>query len=588
MRLPRFIACCTSLALLAPAPPLRAQATPDTTLVGTWAGGTTQLPGIAGALALVRAGSAWRATVGRHALACEARQGEVRCETRGDSGALRVPLPVRDRAYWVQPPLNGPAYATPVRLHRAGAGSWRGDVVPLAERVTLHLRIWRDGSGRVLARFRNPEFGWQLGRTFEVASSDRAVEFRDPVSGAVRFRQDLDRTQGTITFDFGTPFTLHRVTGPAPARGPLRTPQARNDGWRTASLASMGFDAAKVEAIVRDLETADAFGDSTVLVHALLVARHGRLVLERYAPGFDAEQLHDTRSAAKTLTSVLAGVAMRRGAPLTLDGSVRAALDSAHVARDDASGRITLRHLLTHTTGLACDDDDSDSPGNEERLQQQRDEPDWARYTLALAAVHPPGAHYAYCSATMHTAAALVEHATGAWLPAFFDSTLARPLGMGRWAWNLTPTGSGYGGGGVYLRPRDFARLGQLYLDGGSWRGARIVDRAWVDTSVAPQATMENGGSDGLAWHRYRVVAGGREWEEFEASGNGGQFTMVVPELELVVTAMAGNYGRYGTWRRIREDLLPQLIGAIAPATSGRGQLRPRVPGPVPHPGHGG
>lgn len=88
------------------------------------------------------------------------------------------------------------------------------------------------------------------------------------------------------------------------------------------------------------------------------------------------------------------------------------------------------------------------------------------------------------------------------------------------------------------------------------WNGKRIVSREWVRTSTAHQVQTSSGGSDGYGWHRY--VLGGLQ--TYEASGNGGQFAIVVPELDVVIAITAGNYGQYSTWRTFREELVPKYV----------------------------
>ncbi|MBL8961155.1 MAG: serine hydrolase [Gemmatimonadetes bacterium] len=536
-----------------------------TPLIGTWEGADRPPVAAAGPITLRRTSGGWRleTTAG----SVDAPAAEQLSLTVAAGGTLR--LPVREgapvgRAMWVQPAGNmGYGYATPVELRRQRDGSWRGTVRPLKESVTLAMRAWLREDGTVLARFRNPEFGWNLGRTFTAQLQDSAVVLRDPATGAVRLTQPYRAATGEIEFDFGRPFALRRTSpspvttryGQAPARG--------GDGWAVATPARAGLDADRMRALLQGLVTADPFGDSTLLVHSLHVARGGRLVVEHFAPGFDNERLHDTRSAFKTFVDVMVGAAILAGASLDADTPLHTLPGVEWPAGDSRRG-ITLRHLLTHTSGLACDDNDPKSPGNEETMQRQRGQPDWARYLLAQPALHSPGTHYAYCSGGIHLAATLVAQATGGWLPAFFERAVAQPLGMAHYALNLTPTGDGYGGGGAYLMPRDLLKLGQLVLDGGRWRGRQVVPRAWMEASIAHQVPTSDGGSDGLAWHRHTVRAAGREWQEVEANGNGGQMVMVVPELQLVVGVTAGNYNRYGTWRRLREEVLPAIIASVS------------------------
>jgi CubicO group peptidase (beta-lactamase class C family) len=140
------------------------------------------------------------------------------------------------------------------------------------------------------------------------------------------------------------------------------------------------------------------------------------------------------------------------------------------------------------------------------------------------------------------------------------------------------PTSAGYLGGGAYVRPRDLLKVGQMYLDGGVWHGTRIVDSAWVARSTTAQieitpattgldsVTFRNfyvPGADGYAWHLHTLQSGGRAHREYEATGNGGQLLIVVPDLDLAVVITAGNYGQGGIWSRWRDQI---VAGEIIPA----------------------
>jgi CubicO group peptidase (beta-lactamase class C family) len=290
------------------------------------------------------------------------------------------------------------------------------------------------------------------------------------------------------------------------------------------------------------------------------------LVLEEYFFGFSADRPHDLRSVSKVFASLMAGIAMDHGAQFTMQSSVTSLFG---LVADGPKGRITVGQLLSHSSGLACDDNDDASPGNEDAMQSQRTQPDWYAFVLDLPMAHDPGSHYAYCSGGINLVAGIVHRGTSDWLPDFFDRQIARPLQFGQYALNLTPTGDAYGGGGAYLCPRDLLKIGQLYLDGGVWHGHRIVSRRWTVQSTAHQIITNQGGSDGFGWHRYTLRANGRDYQEFEANGNGGQFLIVVPELDLTVVTTAGNYNQYGTWKAIREELVPQyIIPSIRPDRS--------------------
>jgi CubicO group peptidase (beta-lactamase class C family) len=311
----------------------------------------------------------------------------------------------------------------------------------------------------------------------------------------------------------------------------------------------------------------------------MLVAHRGRLVLEEYFFGYDRETPHDIRSAGKTFSAVMLGAVQRQGVPVgpetRLYDLLRGRGPFAHP--DPRKSHITLAHLMTHSAGLACNDNDEASPGEENRMQSQKTQPDWWKYTLDLPMAFDPGVRYAYCSANTNLVGAALAGATGTWLPALFDRTIAKPLGFGRYFWNLMPTGEGYLGGGAFVRPRDLLKVGQAYLDGGVWNGRRIATPDWVRRSTTPrmkvtpattglsQEDFENfygEGADALAWHMAPITVNGRRYRGYEASGNGGQLLIVFPELDLTAVFTGGNYGQGGIWGRWRQQIIGDLIVA--------------------------
>ena len=247
---------------------------------------------------------------------------------------------------------------------------------------------------------------------------------------------------------------------------------------------------------------------------------------------------------------------------------------------DPRKERITLSHLMTHSAGLACNDNDENSPGNEDRMQNQREQPNWWKYTLDLPMAFEPGERYAYCSANINLAGGALTGATRTWLPELFERSVARPLQFGRWHWNLMPTGEGYIGGGAHLRPRDLLKIGQAYLDGGVWNGSRIVPAEWVRDSTIPRMPINPAttgysaeefgnyygeGADGLAWHMNPLMVGGRSVAAYAASGNGGQVLLVIPEYEMTVVFTGGNYGQGNVWTRWGQQIVgDRIIPAIA------------------------
>jgi CubicO group peptidase (beta-lactamase class C family) len=584
--------------LVAVSSPASAQSTPDFSaapLEGMWRAEVSQ-PVPHGELVITRHGDSWSATIGDQHPSVTIHDGELSFALAQGQGSLRGALAGREiRGVWTQPPtLSGQAYATPLTLRASGRDTWRGDVAPLDVRFHLYLRVFRDGDGRWLGAFRNPEANFNGGASrFVVSLSGDTVHFGVPGDNAAH---DATLLRGPDRLrlhwpPFSDDLELMRATPaqastfyPRPPGSPAYVytpPSSIADGWRTARARDVGMDETALAAAVQRIIDVDPSARRPSLTHSLLIARRGRLVLEEYFYGFDRNTPHDVRSAAKTFGSVMLGAAMQRGAHISPETRVYPLLASmGPFANPDArKTRLTLAHLMTESSGLACNDYDENSPGAEGNMQSQSAQPNWWRYILDLPMAHEPGERYAYCSANTNLVGAALRVATDTPVVDYFDRAIARPLLFGPYHWNLMPSGEGYLGGGVQMRPRDLLKIGQLYLNGGVWNGRRIVSRAWtmLSTSALQPITEQSTGldaetfgnsythgADGYAWHRYGVRVGDSMVDEYEANGNGGQLLIVVPEYDLVVVLTGGNFGQGGIWIPWRNDIVGgQIIPAI-------------------------
>jgi CubicO group peptidase (beta-lactamase class C family) len=350
------------------------------------------------------------------------------------------------------------------------------------------------------------------------------------------------------TFDFHRSSSSQEAGYYARARTPppyvYRPPLALDDGWPVGTLEEAGLSREAIAAFLTKL-MAEAPDDVHALdVHGLLVARHGKLVLEEYLHGFHRDALHDTRSASKSLTSTLIGAAMLKGAPLRLDTPVYEAMNGGALPADldERARTLKLEHLLSMSSGLDCDDSDPSSPGNEDVMQEQTGQPDWYRYTLGLKMIRAPGEKSVYCSVNPNLAGGVLARTSGRPLAELFDELIAQPLQIGRYALNLMPQGEPYMGGGARLLPRDFMKLGQVMLDGGRWHGRPIVSAEWARTSTSPLRDLGEVQYGHLWWSReYKYKE--RKVRAFFAAGNGGQLVLAVPDLDLLVAFYGGNYG---------------------------------------------
>ena len=558
----------------------------DDWLLGVW-GSEIAFPAAArGSLTITRHGDQWSAHIAGIAAGAVRRRDSIIVRLPGDNGQLRarfVSPGQRIVGFWIQPAgfVDQATYASPLALARLDDTTWQGTVTPLEDRFSLYLEVHRTTSDRLEAVFRNPEFnahGPAAAYDVEVSGdSVRFVAHGGQAHAVLTARHDSVASTLVIPWaEIGQSLALtkrarDRAVGFFPRttsdtqtsrRRDYRVPGAANDGWAVARASAEGLDERTLMRLGEVLATTDPVQPAAPLIHSLTIARHGRLVFDEYFFGFDRERQHDWRSASKTFASILVGVAMQRGAALSPATKVYPLFGGAGAFPnpDRRKETITLAQLMTHTSGLACDENDDDSPGGENRMQAQTAVPDWYAYTLSVPMAHDPGTHYAYCSGGANLVGGVVHKVTGAWLPAYFDEHVAQPLQFAPYYLNLMPTGEGYLGGGARVRPRDMLKLGQLYLNGGAWRGHRIVSADWVAMSTARQTPRSSGSDDGYLWHRFEIPSGGRTFHEYEMNGNGGQFVIVLPELDLAVAITAGNYGNYRVWRTFREELLPKLI----------------------------
>ena len=585
-------------------PAAAAQTAPEDAVVGLWAYESSFPLGPAGKLTIAKRGAAYQGSIGGATAEATARGQELRIVLTNEGDAFRGYLDGDGRlvrGFWVRheilddpryPEGAAQAYAMPLALRPAGADRWQATVTPLPDPFTLYLNIFRDQSGVLKAAIRNPEhhrYGPAM-QLFATLEGDRLRLGKEAAPGegdlTARFLRSPDRIEmyweglrRVISFARATPaqaalFTARPRGEPAYV---YRKPEQTDDGWVTARAGELGVDEAALAKAVQRIIDIDPSAPRAWLIHSMAIAYKGKLILDEYFYGNGRDLPHDMRSASKTFSSVILGAAMMEGAkisPSTRLYEVVAPL-GPFANPDPRKDRITLAHVMTHTTGLACDDNaESPSPGGEDVMESQRAQLNWWKFTLDLAVVHEPGERYAYCSGGISLTGAALTMATGEWLPALFDRTIARPLQFGSYYWNLMPNGEGYLGGGAFVRTRDFLKIGQAYFDGGVWNGRRVATEAWVKDAQAPHAHISEKTTgvlgeafanayydvdEGYAWHHITVKSGDRKYPAYHGNGNGGQLLLVVPQFDLVAMFTGGNY-RQGLWNRERDDILGEMI----------------------------
>lgn len=562
---------------------------PSDKLIGIWGAERTFGPAAAGHLTLDGRGDAWQAEIAGLTAVVPHADGRVAFTLPGGQGSFRG-APSADHkdiaGFWIQPPgvTLSSSYATPLKLVETGPGLWEGDVHPLMDRVSLYLVVSRADDGSLKAFIRNPEFNFGMHRAYKLTLDGTQVILDDTQRKHDQLRGSYDPDQDVLSitlegmgsFDFSRRDPDHALgfypATPAISRYSYRQPVQDDDGWHTASLRDAGLSSKPLIELVQQVLDTRTDWYTAPYIQSILVARHGKLALEEYFYGFDRERTHDSRSSAKTITGTLVGIALDHSAKFRLDSPIYPLFVQYrdYANPDPRKQEITVQDLLSMDSGFACDDNDDGSPGNEDTMQAQDKQPDWYKYTLDLPMQDEPGDKKAvYCTAAINLLGGIISNSTGMPLMDFFQEYYAGPLDIHDYHMNLSPTGDAYMGGGIFLRPRDMLKLGQLYLDHGTWDGKRVVSRSWVEAATAqhslfPASDYAPGHGYGYTWHLFQVIAGGKNYSEYMAQGNGGQLVMVVPQLDLAAVITAGNYGNFPTWRKYFEDLMPRYIIAAA------------------------
>ncbi|EYB68260.1 beta-lactamase [Deinococcus phoenicis] len=315
----------------------------------------------------------------------------------------------------------------------------------------------------------------------------------------------------------------------------------------TAPPEAVGLDPARLHAaclhVARDLPQ----------VTSLLVARRGHLAFERYF-GIEATEPQDTQSVTKSALSLLTGIALDRGLLPGPDQPVLPLLPGlTDSVKDTRWPHVTLRHLLTMTSGLPSELTD---PAYDDAWFTSSDP---VRFALAQALVSPPGTAFHYSNAGAHVLGAVLAHAARQDLAAFAQEALWTPLGITAPPWPRDPQGRPFASGGLRLTPRQMLRLGQLVLQRGEWAGQRVVSPAWVEEATRPHVPgyewMEGLPGYGLLWW---VTREGNT-EGWYATGYGGQYVAVFPELDLVAV-MTGKVENHPSHRHV---IAREVRGAV-------------------------
>jgi len=312
-------------------------------------------------------------------------------------------------------------------------------------------------------------------------------------------------------------------------------PKELEDGWKTSHLKSQSIDSTLIYKLFNQIKNANH------KLHSFVLVKNNQLVLEEYFDDYKVNRTHDLRSTSKSIRSILLGIAIDKGFIDNINDPITKYLKSPVPKKhlDKRKLEITIKHLLTMSSGLDCNDWDKKSKGQEDKVYKKKD---WLQYTLDLPMVNNPGEVSHYCSMGVILMTEIISQTSGMSINEFADEHLFKHLGIDNVKWGHTSDGEVIASGKrLYMTSRDMAKIGQLILNKGKWNGKQIVSEDWIEESTTPK-TKITGIDYCYLWWNIPFTTNEKTIISKTATGNGGQYIMIIPEMKLVAVFTGGAY----------------------------------------------
>jgi len=344
-----------------------------------------------------------------------------------------------------------------------------------------------------------------------------------------------------------------------------RVPEKTDDGWATAELNETGVDSKRISDLIREV-----LKQNFKNIDSVLLVKDRRLILEEYFNDYGREDLHELHSVSKSITSLLVGIAIDKGMIPNLGTKVYGFFPEYKGTRwVDGKYDISLKHLLIMSAGI--DWDERTRPLNDPRndiIALIFHSDNWIQYVLNKEVVEPPGLRWNYSGGLTILLGGIIKNTSDLYADTFAENYLFGPLGISNYAWHRHADGTINTQGGLSLRPRDMAKIGYLLMNGGRWKGRKVISKEWIDESTKGHITAGCLGY-GYQWYRGRGIANNTEFEAFWAWGRGGQLIFVCPTLELVAVFTSKPYdnepGLYRPFQMLSHYILPAMLPPTEP-----------------------
>ena len=319
----------------------------------------------------------------------------------------------------------------------------------------------------------------------------------------------------------------------------------------TTVASEHGFD---VDRLFNALD----YAASTGTVSSVVVERHGVVVAEGHYLDVPHWGLHETWSVTATLTSLLVGVSLDRGYLEGLEERLADLLGPWSGHLDAVKSDITIRHLLTMTSGVGR------ASGGPEGFFVWMAQEDHVAWILDQPLRSPPGDRYDFDDGAAHLLAASLSQASGVSLRDLAAEAVLWPMGISSVDWASDPQGVNYGGFGLRMRSRDMVKIGRLVLDEGRWKGRQLVSPGWIREAVTPQIHPFLESPDWGFGYLWKITQC-RGLPCLYQNGYAGQILVMFPTLDMVVAltsafsenAEAADASHATAWAIILDRILP-------------------------------
>ncbi len=329
-----------------------------------------------------------------------------------------------------------------------------------------------------------------------------------------------------------------------------------NSGWE---ISKDNFDSNKIEALNRKIAE-NRFEN----INGIVVIKEGQLLVEEYFNGETRDSLHDPRSVGKSIASTIMGIAIEEHFIKNEDALLKEFYNlksfKNYSKRKDS---VTLKSLLTMSSGFLGDDSDYSSLGNEENMYPTDN---WVKFSLDLPMQKDKtiGGNFAYFTAGIVVLGDIIHKSVPNGLVSYADKKLFAPLGITNYKWQYTPQKVGNTAGGIRLRAIDFAKYGQLYKNKGLWNGKQILNKQWVEKSLSKQIKQspDDGYYGYLFWNK-TFSLNNKEYEVSYCSGRGGNKIFIFKDIPFVVVITSSAYNNPSAQLNADKMMIEYILPAI-------------------------